>query len=127
MLSKWYSYCLELGDGYYYVGISQFPAHRIFTHKKGEGSRLSQRHGVKNIIGVWDIGVLDNKQATEVEANITKGFTSVYGDKVRGAGNCSEDRGYSDHGFGIRYLQNFTNITNRIKEELSVMEKRGWA
>ena len=127
MLSKWYSYCLELGDGYYYVGISQFPAHRIYAHKNGEGSKLSQRHGVKDIVGVWDIGILNNKEARAIETNITKGLTSVYGDKVRGAGNCNEDRGYKEHGFGIRYVQNFTNVTDRIKGKLSLIEKRGWA
>ena len=126
MLCTWFAYCLELGDGFYYVGISQDPAHRIHSHKTGQGSQLSRRHGFKSVIGVWDIKTTGSHQAMLIENNITECLHYALGEKVRGGSYCTEEVAYVKNGLGWRYLDRFENVTQKVLDELNLIELRGW-
>lgn len=127
MLSKWYAYFLKLDNQFYYVGISRHPAERIYCHKQKEGSKLTKKYDIEKVMAVWEIGIMNAQDALQVEEKITQGMTSVYGDKVRGASRSQEDYGYTSHGLGARYVQQFKNVTQQVLAELTKIEARGWA
>lgn len=121
----YYAYLLKLGGGFYYVGISQKPAHRLHSHKNGEGSQLSRKYGVEEIMGVWNIGTTSKHTAETIEENLTKVFKYIYGEKVRGARDCKEKGFYPKSG-NTKYVQKFPDVTKRVKRQLAEIEMRGW-
>lgn len=126
MKDSWYAYLLKLGDGFFYVGISRDPVHRLHAHLVGSGSKLSQRHGVQEILKVWNIGTSCEKQATMIENKITECMHYVYGDKVRGGSWCVENCYFGKDYRGWTYLNRFEDVTEEIEAKLRLVMLRGW-
>lgn len=87
-------YCLELEDGYYYIGSSRNIESRFYEHLDGDGSMWTSLHKPIRIIEV-----LTNVNTFE-EDRMVKQYMSVYGiDKVRGGTYISEKLSEEDISF----------------------------
>lgn len=124
MSENWYAYCLKLGKGWYYVGISQKPANRLHSHKYHEGSELTRKYGMKKVVGVWDIKTNNQSSAEAIEENFTQHFTTIYGKNVRGAKHCTEEKGYAPFG-GWEQINKYPNVTKPVLKKLKTIELMG--
>jgi len=79
-------YCLELEDGYYYVGKSHDVASRYLAHVEGEGCTWTRIHKPIKIVEILE-GV-----NTFEEDRMVKQYMGLYGvDKVRGGAYIHEN------------------------------------
>jgi len=90
-------YALQLGNGFYYVGMTRDVHSRLRQHEKGKGSMWSKQYGVVRMFDIRQTGLTIDSLAAKLEDDMTIEYALKYGsDKVRGGGYCQRKPRWPD-------------------------------